>query len=101
MKLIKKQYHLDGRKRGRESRYKLLGSGPGLTMLHAIICRLHEVTLSDQAQVTLQLTVSLFDLASRFLAGPPFLGARKKSRRSELAIGCPENVRFFFVLSTQ
>jgi len=86
---------------GGESRYKLSGPGPGLTMLHAIICRLYKVSLSDQAQVTLQLTVSLFDLVSKFLAGPPLLGARKKSRGSELAIGYPENVTFFFVVSTQ
>jgi len=70
-------------------------------MLHAIICRLYKVTLSDQAQVTLQLTLSLFDLVLRFLAGPPFLGARKKSRVSEPAIGCPENVTFIIVVSTQ
>ena len=35
------------------------------------------VALSDQAQVTLQLRVRLSDLVKRFLAGPPFLGARK------------------------
>jgi hypothetical protein len=67
----------------------------------AIICRLYKVTLSYQAQVTLQLAFCLFDLVSRFLAGPPFLGARENSRGSEPAIGCPESVIFFFVASTQ
>jgi hypothetical protein len=56
------------------SRYKLLGpggpeGGPGLDYVtyifvflgNIIICRLYKLTFSDQAQVTLQLTVSLSD----------------------------------------
>jgi hypothetical protein len=43
----------------------------------AIICRLYKVNLSYQAQVTLQHALRVFDLVSRFLAGPPFLGAKK------------------------
>jgi len=42
-----------------------------------IMCRLYKLNLSDETQVTLQLRVSLADLASRFLAGPPLWGARK------------------------
>jgi hypothetical protein len=85
-----------------ENRYKLPGpgapeGGPGpdyvayvfLFLCSIIICRLYKLALSDQAQVTLQLTVSLSDLVCRFvtgaLAGGPkifFLtGARIRSRR--------------------
>jgi hypothetical protein len=39
-----------------------------------IICQQHELTVSDQAQITLQLTVSLYELSHRFLADPPLLG---------------------------
>jgi hypothetical protein len=57
---------------------RLAGRGPGLPeggpgsncVAHGfiflgsiIICRLYKLTLSDQAQVTLQLGVTLFDLA--------------------------------------
>ena len=52
--------------------YKLLGTGGperGMSMLHVvlslcniIICRIYELTVSDQAPVTLQLTVGLSDL---------------------------------------
>jgi len=41
--------------------------------LRITICRLYKSTLSDQALVTLQLTVSLSNLVSRFLASPPLL----------------------------
>lgn len=34
------------------------------------------LTLSDQAQVTLQMRISLSDSEQRFLAGPPFLGSQ-------------------------
>lgn len=86
MKFLNKQCRRDGREGGRESRYKLprpgrLEGDPGLTTLH-IVVRLFvdctKVTLSYQAQVTLQHTLSLFDLVSRFLAGPPFLGVRTR-----------------------
>ena len=36
-----------------------------------VACRLYKLTLSYQAQVTLQLRVSLSDLVQRFLVGPP------------------------------
>ena len=39
-----------------------------------IIFRLYKLTVSDKTQVTLNLTVSLSDLVSRILAGPPLLG---------------------------
>ena len=52
-----------------------------------IICRLHKyTTLTEQTQVTLQLAVGLSDLASRFLAGLPFAGAR--------IFGCPSGGRY-------
>jgi hypothetical protein len=38
-----------------------------------IICRLHKLTLSVQAKITVQLSVSLSDLVSRFLARPSLL----------------------------
>jgi amino acid transporter len=41
-----------------------------------IICRLLKLTLSEQAQISLQLRVSLSHLAYRFLAGSPLLGSR-------------------------
>ena len=37
-----------------------------------IVCQLHKLTLSDQAQVTLQLTDGPSDLVFRLLARPPF-----------------------------
>jgi hypothetical protein len=45
-----------------------------------IVCPLYKLTLSDQAQVTLQLRVSLSDLLLvwRLLAGPSLLGSPKK-----------------------
>jgi hypothetical protein len=46
-----------------------------------IICRIYRSTPSDQAQLTLHLTVSLFDLVLRLLAGPPLLGSRSRPRR--------------------
>jgi hypothetical protein len=49
--------------------------GPEPDFLGSItICRLHKLTLSDQFQVTLQLTVNLSDLVHRFLASPPLGG---------------------------
>jgi hypothetical protein len=54
-----------------EIRYKLVGpGGPGPNYVayvfvflgRIIMCRLYKLTLSDEAQVTLQLTVSLPDL---------------------------------------
>jgi hypothetical protein len=39
-----------------------------------IICQLCKLTLSHHAQVTLQLTARLSNLASRFLLNPPLLG---------------------------
>jgi hypothetical protein len=68
------------------------GGGPvqitgGPTMLHmfvflssTIICRLYKLTVSDQTQVMLQLTVGLANLVVRFLAGPPLLGGGGQSR---------------------
>lgn len=44
---------------------------------HTTICRSYKLTLSDQAQVSLQLTVWLSDLAERFLAGPLLLRGPK------------------------
>ena len=69
----------------RGSRYKLPGPGgpervpkPNwvayvLMFLASIICRLCKLTLSDQDHVTLQLTVILSDLVSKFVASPPML----------------------------
>ena len=37
---------------------------------------INKLTLSDQTHLTLHMTVSLFDLVLRFLAGPLLLGAR-------------------------
>jgi hypothetical protein len=56
------------------------GRGPGyiayvfVFLGSIIICRRYRLTLSDQAQVTLKLGVSLSDLVQRILAGPPLLG---------------------------
>jgi hypothetical protein len=74
-------------RRGRGSRFKLLGlggleggPGPGYVAYvfvfpsSVIICHLYKLTLSDQAQVILQLRVCLSNLMSRFLAGHPLLG---------------------------
>ena len=54
------------------------------------ICRSYKSTLSDQAQVTLQLRVSHFNFGSSTLGGPSFLtrGQRKSfSPGPELALG--------------
>jgi hypothetical protein len=74
------------RRNGGRSRYKLQGPGRpewGPTMLHIfmyfsgsiIICRLYKLTLTDQPQATLQLTV--FDITQIFVSGPPLLGGPK------------------------
>jgi hypothetical protein len=44
-----------------------------------IVCCLYKLTLSDQDQVSLQLTVSLSEAVYRFLAGPPLLRAPRKN----------------------
>lgn len=43
-----------------------------------IIRRLYQLTLSDHAQASLQLTVSFSELAWRFLSGQPLPGDPKK-----------------------
>ena len=76
---------------GRGSRYKLPGPDSPerdpdpeyvthvfVFLGSIIICRLYKLTISDQAQVTVQLRVSLSDLVSRFLAGLQLLGDRRK-----------------------
>jgi hypothetical protein len=53
-----------------------------------IICRLHELTPTDQPQATLQLTV--FDITQIFVTGPPFLGGPKNFfTGTEPAVGNP------------
>jgi hypothetical protein len=44
------------------------------------ICRSFKSTLSDQAQVTLQLRVSHFDFVSSILAGPSLLTRRQRNK---------------------
>jgi len=44
---------------------------------HIIICQLYKLTLSDQAQITLQLEFALSKLVERFLISPPILGGPK------------------------
>jgi len=39
--------------------------------LSVVLLLVDKLTLSDEAQVTLQLTVTLSDLVQRFVAGPP------------------------------
>jgi hypothetical protein len=66
---------------GGRSRYKL----PGLDIVayvfifvgSIIICRLYKLNLTDQAQVTLQLRVSVSGLVMWYKAGPSLWGARK------------------------
>jgi uncharacterized protein YhdP len=41
------------------------------------LCRMYTSTLSDQTQVTLQMTVNLADLMSRFLTSLPLLEGSK------------------------
>ena len=76
------------RRRGRESRYKLPGArwsvtGPdyvayGFLFLGSIIIyRLYKLTLSDQAKVTLQLSVSLCGLVLKFVADTSLLRGPK------------------------
>jgi hypothetical protein len=70
------------------SRYILLGtggpegrptSGYAFVFLGSIIiCRVYKLTLSDQAQLTLQLTVTLSDLMKKILFSPPLLGGPEK-----------------------
>ena len=63
------------------------GSGPGYVAWifvfigSVIICQLYKLTLSEQAQITLQLTVSLIDLVLRILASTSLLGSRSRPRR--------------------
>jgi hypothetical protein len=45
-----------------------------------ITCRLYKLTPPDHTQVTLQVTVTVPDLVSRSVAGPPLVGARTRSR---------------------
>jgi hypothetical protein len=82
------------------SQYKLLGPRAGAqlwcTFLDSItICRVHKLTLSDKAQVTLQLTVSLPSLVWNFLVSPPLVwkGVRRAEKISspglEPALGSP------------
>jgi hypothetical protein len=80
---------------GDGSRYKLPGTGgPGpdyvayvIVFLGGIIIhRLYKLTLPDQAQVTLQLTVSSPDLVQRRLPGPLMLG---EGRGGQPALGGP------------
>jgi hypothetical protein len=72
---------------GGRSRYKLSGAGGPEGVLRTdyvvyvfiflgsiIICQFYKSTLSDQAQVTLQLTAGLSDLVLRFLADRSLLG---------------------------
>jgi hypothetical protein len=59
-----------------------------------IICQLYKVTLSHQAQVTLELRFSLSDLVQMLLAGPNLLevGSKKNiSSGSQPALGGPDN----------
>jgi len=52
--------------------------GPDRVFLHCIfICSLYKLSPPGQAQVTLQLRVSLADLVLKFLAGPPLLAGPK------------------------
>jgi hypothetical protein len=44
---------------------------------HIIIFQLYKLTLSDQAQITLQLKVALSKLVQRILISPPILGDPK------------------------
>jgi len=54
-------------------------------------CRLYKLTFLDQTQFTLQLTISLSDLVSRFLAGPLLLVARISFLPGpKLALSCSE-----------
>jgi hypothetical protein len=63
---------------GRRSQYKFPGPDYFAHVFaflgSIIICRLYKLTLSRQAEVTLQLKVSLSDLVLKFLAGLPLLG---------------------------
>ena len=45
-----------------------------------ITCQLHKINLSEQAQITLQLRVSLYDLVLRCLAGSLLLADPKKKK---------------------
>jgi hypothetical protein len=54
-----------------------------------IICRLYKSTLSDQAQVTVQLRVYLSDLVQMFVASPPLLRGGGVSAGPEPALGGP------------
>jgi hypothetical protein len=71
----------------------------GSTMSHmfltfsvvSLFCRLYNLTLPDQAQVILQLRVSVFDLMWRFLAGPPLLwGPNILSSAPKPTLGGPD-----------
>ena len=86
----------DGETGGRvgRSRYKLPGPDNVAYVFifigSIIICRLHKLNLTDKAQVTLQLRVSVSDLVMWYKVGSPlwgarktfFTGARTRSRRS-------------------
>lgn len=65
--------------RGGEAGTNYRGPGPNYVAYFfvflgsTIICRLHKLTLSDQANVTLQLRVSVSGSVQRFLAGQRML----------------------------
>jgi hypothetical protein len=76
-KILSTSLHMDGANETWESRCKLLGSDDIVYVFvflsSIIICRSYKLTLSDRAQVALQLTVTFADLVQIFLAGPPLL----------------------------